>query len=237
MSRAAPRLLAIDTATEACSAALLIGDSVSERFEQVGRGHAERILPMVDSLLAEAALTLAQLDAIAVGRGPGSFTGVRLALAVAQGLAFGACRPVLPVSDLRAIAQRAFDLRPQARTCLVCSDARMSEVYCARFVRDGAGLAVADGVEVAAAPAAMLPQIRGRPAGETVCAGRGFRVQPLLAERAAAAGVEALDDLLPSAAAIARLARADLARGLAIAPTALVPVYLRDRVADPPSRN
>lgn len=237
MSAAALRLLAVDTATEACSAALLIGDSLLERYEEVGRGHAERILPMVDSLLSEAALTLAQLDAIAVGRGPGGFTGVRLAIGVVQGLAFGARRPVLAVSDLRAVAQRALEQRPAAQRCLVCSDARMREVYSARFGRDEQGLAIAAGAETVGAPDAVAWHDLAAQPDATVCAGRGFRAYASLGERAAARGIEVLDELLPSAGAIARLARADLGRGLAIPATALVPVYLRDRVAEPASRN
>lgn len=231
------RLLAIDTATEACSAALLVGETLIERYEEVGRGHAERILQMVESLLDEAALRLAQLDVIAVGRGPGAFTGVRLAIGVAQGLAFGSGRPVLPVSDLRAIAQRAFEQRPQARHCLVCSDARMHEVYSARFVRDAAGLPVAAGAEAVGTPDSVARSGLQGPPTELVCAGRGFRAYPPLAQLAAEHGHEVLDDLLPSAAAIARLARADLGRGLAIPATRLVPTYLRDRVAEPPSRH
>jgi tRNA threonylcarbamoyladenosine biosynthesis protein TsaB len=237
MNAGARRLLAIDTATEACSAALLAGDALLERYDEVGRGHAERILPMVESLLAEAALTLGQLDAIAVGRGPGAFTGVRLAIGVAQGLAFGAARPVLAVSDLRAVAQRAFEQRPLARHCLVCSDARMREVYSARFSRDDSGLATAASAEVVGAPAAVVWEGVGAPGTATICAGRGFRAYPPLAERATELGCEVLDDLLPSAGAIARLALADLGRGLAMPATALAPVYLRDRVAEPPSRN
>jgi tRNA threonylcarbamoyladenosine biosynthesis protein TsaB len=237
MNAGVPRLLAIDTATEACSAALRNGDALLERYEEVGRGHAERILVMVDSLLTEAAVTLQQLDAIAVGRGPGAFTGVRLAISVAQGLAFGAGRPVVPVSDLRAIAQRAFELRPKAQTCLVCSDARMREVYSARFRRDATGLAVATGGETGGGPDTVDWRGLEASAGATVCAGRGFRVYGALGERAAALGLEVLDDLLPSAAAIARLALADLGQGLAVPATAVVPVYLRERVAEPPSRN
>ena len=100
-------LLALDTATEACSAALLIGDDIIERSEIAPRRHAELILPMIESLLGEAGISRRQIDAIAVGRGPGAFTGVRLAISVAQGLALGLDVPVVPVSSLAALAQDA----------------------------------------------------------------------------------------------------------------------------------
>src|SRR6187455_1632322 len=96
---ASMNLLALDTATEACSAALLIGGEVIERSEIAPRRHAELILPMIESLLGEAGISRRQIDAIAVGRGPGAFTGVRLAISVAQGLALGLDVPVLPVSS------------------------------------------------------------------------------------------------------------------------------------------
>lgn len=121
-------ILAIDTATEACSAALLINSEVTERFEIAPREQAHLILPMVEGLLADNGITLSQLDALAFGRGPGGFTGVRIATGVVQGIAYGADLPVIPVSTLTALAQGAYRLYGKTRL-IPAIDARISEVY------------------------------------------------------------------------------------------------------------
>jgi tRNA threonylcarbamoyladenosine biosynthesis protein TsaB len=228
------RLLALDTATENCSVALWIDGQIEAVEQEVGRGHAELILPMIESSLAAAQLRLSDLDALAVGRGPGGFTGVRLGISVAQGLAFGAGLPVVAVSDLRAIAQRVFERDASASRCLVCADARMREVYRGEFRRDAAGLA-----DSAAAPVeAVLPPsaVQLRAEAGLVLAGRGFRASPELRERALATGLPLFDELLPGAAQIARLAVADALHGGAQPAALLRPVYLRDRVAEPAAR-
>ena len=234
------KLLALDTATEACSAALLRDDELTFRYAELGRGHAEQILPMVDELLHEANLALRDLDAIAFGRGPGGFTGVRLCVSVAQGLAFGAGLPVIPISDLQSVAQLALDRAPSANRVLVCNDARMREVYWGVFERSATGLAVAALEEAVAAPAAvpvesLLSDRQGPVAAphSWLVAGRGLRAYAPLAERVSAAGVPVLDDLLPSAASIVRLAAPLWQIGRTVAATAAAPVYLRDRVAEP----
>ncbi|HEX4676744.1 MAG TPA: tRNA (adenosine(37)-N6)-threonylcarbamoyltransferase complex dimerization subunit type 1 TsaB, partial [Steroidobacteraceae bacterium] len=165
------KILAIDTATENCSAALLIDGNVRSREIEMERGHAERILPMVDDLLTEAGITLQDLDAIAFGRGPGSFTGVRLAVTVTQGLAFGAGLGVVAVSDLRAVAQRAFDCDATLTRALVCNDARMSEVYWACYERGGDGLARLEGEERVSKPSEVKLPAQWSTA---TAVGRGF---------------------------------------------------------------
>ena len=227
------KILALDTATENCSAALFINGTYFEREQLLGRGAAEAILPLINELLAAAVLTLRDLDAIAFGRGPGGFTGVRLAASVTQGLAFGAGRRVVPVSDLQALAQRVFTAEPKTARVFAALDARMGEVYCGAFERTDAGLAVAAGPERVMAPQQVsLPDAWvGRP----VCigAGSGFDAYPQL--RAALGGPLAAvrEGLLPRAREIAQLAVAQVEAGRLLGPEGAVPVYLRDNVAQP----
>lgn len=218
------KLLAIDAATEACSAALRIGDAFTERFEIVGRGHATRLLTMTDELLREAGLTVRDLDGIAFGRGPGGFTGLRVAAGIAQGLAAGAELPIVPVSNLAAVAAGA-GRASGADHVLACMDARMGQVYWAAYVDAG---------EI---PRAVTDERLSGP-GEVVLpagaawhgAGHGLSAYPEIAMRlgASLAGVDA--GVLPRAADIARLAAAELAAGRGLPPALGLPVYLRDDV-------
>ena len=128
-------LLALDTSTEACSVALWYNGEKTSLNELAQRTHAKRILPMVDEILTDSGLKLNQLDALAFGRGPGSFTGVRVGAAIAQGLALGADLPVIPISNLTAMAQAAFELY-QAENVAAAIDARMNEVYFSQLVRE-----------------------------------------------------------------------------------------------------
>jgi tRNA threonylcarbamoyladenosine biosynthesis protein TsaB len=222
------RLLALDTATESCSVALVLGDQLVVREEEAGRKAADLILVMVDAVLAEGGVRLTSLDAIAFGRGPGAFTGVRLAVSVTQGLAFAAGLPVAPVSDLAALAQRAFDEEPGVCRVISVSDARMREVYWGCFERDAAGLACALGDEhVAAAETVMPPPAwSGLP---VLGAGRGLALYPALA---GGLGLHAVREAwLPRAREIARLAAPQVAAGRLAAPEEAQPLYLRDDVA------
>jgi tRNA threonylcarbamoyladenosine biosynthesis protein TsaB len=218
-------LLAIETATEACSAALLCGERLLERSEIAPRRHAELILPMIESLLAEAGIARTQIDGIAVGRGPGAFTGVRLAISVAQGLALALDVPVVPVSSLAALAQDAPD---QGAAILAVIDARMGEVYAGTYTRNGRGLVEAIGAEtVGTAHELELPQ-------STQCCivGSGWDAyREAIAARLPAPPIFADGARFPQARAVAHLAAPRFAEGHAVAPELALPVYLRDKVA------
>jgi tRNA threonylcarbamoyladenosine biosynthesis protein TsaB len=221
------RLLALDTSTEACSVAVLDGDALRMRFEVLERGHAERVLPMVDELLAEAGLALGDLDGIAFGRGPGAFTGLRIAAGVTQGLAFGANLPVAPVSSLAAVAA----LMPAAagETVLACNDARMGEVYWAVFRVEADGrleLLSRENLSVPGGVGSDAPPV-------THAAGNAIGAYPSLAERLSSAGVRVHHGVYPRADAIARLGAAMLAAGQGVAAEQALPVYVRDDVARP----
>ncbi len=229
------KLLALDTATESCSAALWLDGAVHERAEAATREHARLILPMIDALLAEAGLALAALDAIAFGRGPGGFTGVRLAASVTQGLAFSADLPVLPVSSLRAVAQLAF-ARASAEALtvdavLACQDARMHEVYWALHARAATGVELV-GDERVGPPAGVSTQAwPGGTAPRLVLAGTGLRAYAAELAALASTAVGAWHDLGPNAAAIARLGADDYAAGKQRPAEDALPVYVRDVVA------
>jgi tRNA threonylcarbamoyladenosine biosynthesis protein TsaB len=218
------KLLALDSATEACSAALLLDDTVSERFEIIGRGHADRLLPMADALLRDAGIAISAVDAIAFGRGPDSFTGLRIAAGIAQGLAAGARLPVVPVSNLAGVAAA------HARNCcatqiLACLDARMGEVYWAAYeMRDGVPVAITD-ERLSKPDAVALPH-----PGEWAGAGHGFGAYPGLAERLGMRPTSIDATLLPRASDIARLAAIELTAGRTVAAPRALPVYLRNDV-------
>jgi tRNA threonylcarbamoyladenosine biosynthesis protein TsaB len=218
------KVLALDAATEACSAALFDAGSVSERFEVIGRGHAGRLLPMADELLTERGVSLRELDAIAFGRGPGGFTGLRIAAGLAQGLAAGAGKPVLPVSNLAAVAAAAASAHGRTRV-LVCMDARMGEVYWAAFDCSAASPQPLTR-ELLSDPGAVEP-----PGAEMLYgAGHGFGAYPALGERLAGRLYGVDGGALPRAREIAVIGAADFAAGAALAPARGLPVYLRDDV-------
>ena len=231
------RILAIDTATESCSAALLLDERLLQREQLLERGAAETILPMVEELLTEAGVRLSMLSAIAFGRGPGAFTGVRLAASVTQGLAFGAGLKVVPVSDLRALAQRVLDDAGAIDRVLVCTDARMHEVYWGCFERTADGFARPWGEERVTPPKDVsLPSPwaarPGTASGRLAGVGSGFTAYPRLREELQLDAI--LEGLLPRAVEVARLAVGEVAAGRIFSAEQALPVYLRDDVTRAP---
>ena len=216
------KILALDAATEACSAALLLDGEVTEHFEVIGRGHARRLLPMADELLQAAGRALGDMDGIAFGRGPGGFTGLRIAAGIAQGLAAGIGRPVLPVSNLAAVAAGASRERGASRI-LACMDARMGQVYWAAFDCSGAAPALLGSEHLSAPGEVEVPA-----AGDWHGAGHGFAAHANLAARLGLASAD--PGRLPRAGDVARLAAADLAAGGGRPAAKGTPVYLRDDV-------
>ena len=214
-------ILAIETSSETASCALLCGATVSVRESSGVRTHSQSILPMVQELLAQAGVSLSQCDAIAFGAGPGSFTGVRTACGIAQGLAYGACLPVLPLVTLDAMAL-ACRQQTGAADVLAVLDARMGEVYWAQYC----------GAELVAGPALCAPTSVApvATAGILIACGNGFSAYPEAFEgRAFASG--ALSAIMPHARQVAQLAVAALAGGLAVPAAQAQPLYLRNKIA------
>lgn len=218
-------LLAFDTATEACSVALLHNGKIYSHYEVIPRLHAQRLLPTVQTVLSEAGVALSAVDALAFGRGPGAFTGVRIAVGVVQGLAFALNRPVLPVSNLALLAQRAW--REQGATQVAAAiDARMDEVYWGCYqLKDG--LMQPAGVEAVLPPEKVaLPRAAS---GEWFGAGTGwgYVARMSVVPTAMDAG------LLPQAEDLLALALPAFLRGEGVNAEEAQPVYLRDNVASP----
>jgi tRNA threonylcarbamoyladenosine biosynthesis protein TsaB len=211
-------LLAIESATDNCSVALQTSVGIFVR-EAIGvRKHAELILPMIDTLLQEASLSKSGLQAIAYGRGPGAFTGVRLAVSVAQGFSFALDLPAIGISSLAAIAQQVFDQHPVDRV-VASLDARMGEIYAARFVRDASGYASLRGDEVLLRPEQL------QPVSQEILAGSGATAY------AAQYANQQVIEAAPHARYIAKLAWQQLQSGQFDRTEIPMPIYLRDKVA------
>lgn len=218
-------LIAIETSTEACSAALLVNGQVIESYRFAPREHTELILPMVDGLMAEAGLARSQLDGVAFGRGPGAFTGVRIGASVAQGIAFALDLPVVPVSTLAALAHGVW--RDKGHNNVIAAiDARMSEVYCGHYSISTEGEALAMTAEQVAVPA-MLNCVKGSWFG----AGSGWQSyhEQLLnhfGERIS--GYDA--ERFPRAYDVVLIGARLMSRGESVSADQALPVYLRDQV-------
>ncbi|RGP54478.1 tRNA (adenosine(37)-N6)-threonylcarbamoyltransferase complex dimerization subunit type 1 TsaB [Pseudomonas abyssi] len=217
-------LLALDTATECCSAALLHDGAVTARSEVIPRQHAQRLLPMIEELLGERQLRLQEVDALVFGRGPGAFTGVRIATGMVQGLAFAADKPVIAVSNLAALAQRAWR-EHGAETVAAAIDARMDEVYWGLYGLQDGVMQLLDDERVCA------PEVVSLPAGVSSVAGAGTGWQ--YAERLAVTATQSWPQMLPDASDLITLALPRWLAGEVVDAADAQPVYLRDKVATP----
>lgn len=216
------KILALETSSDYCSVALWRDGELDAREERVGQRHSERVLVMIDEVLASHSIRVSMLDGIAFGAGPGSFTGLRIACGVAQGMAFAAGIPVLGVSTLLAMAEAS-----QRERVVCCIDARMQEIYHASYVRAAAEWETLHEPGVyAPADAPLLPD------GSWFGCGSGFRVYgETLHERYAGMLSEIDAEIHPRAQEIARLAAPRLQRGEGIDASEAAPLYVRDKVA------
>ncbi|WP_230351026.1 tRNA (adenosine(37)-N6)-threonylcarbamoyltransferase complex dimerization subunit type 1 TsaB [Lelliottia sp. WAP21] len=222
------RILAIDTATEACSAALWDNGNLFAHFEECPREHTQRILPLVKQMLDQGNTTLTDLDALAFGRGPGSFTGVRIGIGIAQGLALGANLPMIGVSTLATMAQGAWRQTGATRV-LAAIDARMGEVYWAEYTRDEQGIWHGEETEKVLKPQAVGERLK-QLSGEWAIVGTGWQAWPDMANES---GLTLVDGktLLPAAEDMLPIACQLLAAGQTVTVEHAEPVYLRNEVA------
>ncbi|MBX2823545.1 MAG: tRNA (adenosine(37)-N6)-threonylcarbamoyltransferase complex dimerization subunit type 1 TsaB [Gammaproteobacteria bacterium] len=223
-------LLAVDTATEACSVALQIGDNTLQRYEIAPQQHAAILLPMIEEMLAEAGVTPAALDGLAFGRGPGSFTGVRIATAAVQGIALGINCGVVGVSTLAAIAHRAWR-EQQIQHAVSTIDARMQQVYWGCYRTTGDGQTLLLGEEQVSNPDTVRVMPGTVPADQWQAVGTGARQYTHEIEANAIACEQITSPTLPAAVDILSLARAPFANNEAEPADSVAPVYLRDKVA------
>ncbi|MFP2469658.1 tRNA (adenosine(37)-N6)-threonylcarbamoyltransferase complex dimerization subunit type 1 TsaB [Pseudescherichia vulneris] len=222
------RILAIDTATEACSAAMWNDGATTAHFELCPREHTQRILPLVQDILTETGITLTELDALAFGRGPGSFTGVRIGIGIAQGLALGANLPMIGVSTLVTMAQGAWR-KTGATRVLAAIDARMGEVYWAEYQRDEQGIWHGEETEAVLKPEAVTARLQQLD-GQWATVGTGWAAWPDMAHDTSVTLVDG-EMLLPAAEDMLPLACQLLADNKTVAVEHAEPVYLRNNVA------
>lgn len=221
-------ILALDSSTDACSVALYANGQLDARFELAAKSHTQRLLPMVDELLGDNKLKLHDLDAIAFGRGPGSFTGLRICMGIVQGLAFGAQLPVIPVSTLEAMALGYYRANPKiSLPVFVSLDARMDEVYWGLFARAG------DSVSALSDEFVMRPELLSEQAvvqslaGQFIAVGSGWHYPAMQALTASTIVM----DSQPKAEDMALIAAQVWSAGGAIDVLEAQPVYLRDTIS------
>ena len=221
------KILAIDTATEMCSVALMVGDTLYSRNEIAPRDHTKKILPMVDEVLKEAGISLQEVDALAYGQGPGSFTGVRIGIGIAQGLALGADLPMIGISTLAAMAQNAYR-QTGATHVATAIDARMSEVYWAQYQRQQDGSWITIGEECVVPPSDLVAHL-GQDEFTWAQVGTGWQAYAQDFANLALNRIET-PVLYPESQDIAFLAKFELEKGNTVAVENSSPVYLRDTV-------
>lgn len=219
-------ILVIDTATEACSVALSHKEQITTLNELSPRNHTQCILPMVDELLNSAQIKLSNLNALAFGRGPGSFTGVRVGVSVAQGLAFGANLPVVPISNLTTMAQQAYqELGAKKVICLI--DARMNEVYFSQLIKTQEGWQEVIQEQVCS-PEKAIEQIQQSEVKNCYIVGTGWKAYPQFKE--ANLAIIETEITLPQAKFMLPLAQAELVKGNTQKALEIEPIYLRNEV-------
>jgi tRNA threonylcarbamoyladenosine biosynthesis protein TsaB len=217
-------LLALDASTEALSIAIQFNGQVFKHFEVCPQQHSQKVLPLVSELLDKAGCKLQDLDGIVFGRGPGSFTGVRISVAIAQGLAYGANLPLVGVSTLQAMAQQAIDEK-QVDSVVTGIDARMGEIYFAHYLASETGIAQLnlDENEVVCAPTDLPESINGLNAV-------GSAWQPY-ADQAANLNLKVISEItLPDAAYMLKIAEAEFEKGNTVQAADAQPHYVRDTV-------
>ena len=215
-------ILALETSTEYLSVALAGDADVVARDCLAGQKHSQLILPMVEAVLHEAGVSRLDIDAVAFGAGPGSFTGLRIACGVAQGLGFGLDIPVIPVPTLEAVAEGV-----GAAKVLVAIDARMGEVYCAAFERDAAGWTAV--METTLCKPDLAPALTG---DKWFAVGSGFAAYTEALQARYAGQIIGVDaKTVPHARAVALLGRIRHAKGMVVAPAEAAPLYIRNKVA------
>lgn len=227
------KLLALDTSSLACSVALANGNEVFERHEEQPREHTRILLPMIREILASSSLAPHDLDAIVLGNGPGSFIGMRIAVSVAQGMAYGADLGIVPVSSLAAVAQQVFSER-DAEEVVVTQDAHLEQVYLGRYRCGKDGLAGERAPE-RIADIGALPELESPVAGARIGAGFGWQRYPGLLEANRGALTDVADVLYPRARYLLDLGRDALRQSGSLPPQAVEPAYLRQKVAEKPA--
>ena len=223
-----PKYLAIDASTEACSVALSLENNVFKEFELCPQSHSIVLLPMINRLLKQADVTLSELDGLIFGRGPGSFTGVRIGVGVAQGLAFSADLPVVGVSTLQTMAQQAYEKHQQTEV-IAAIDARMSEVYAGYYQLNDAGIMAAVVKETVLPPAELAQYLKEHTQG---CYSVGSGWDAYESELSSLkTNVDSLDILFPDASAMLSLAKKEFEDGHSVSAEYAQPVYVRDTVS------